>query len=84
MNPKDKLLRVIQMYGFALDEIRLYLDTHPDCQEALEYYHKYNALKKSAVEEYNRLYGPLTSGQVQSHTRWTWVQEPWPWERSAN
>ena len=33
MNSKEKLFRVIQMYGFALDEIRIYLDTHPDCQE---------------------------------------------------
>lgn len=28
MNSKEKLFRVIQMYGFALDEIRIYLDTH--------------------------------------------------------
>ncbi len=38
MNSKEKLFRVIQMYGFALDEICIYLDTHPDCQDGLAYY----------------------------------------------
>ncbi|MCI7804729.1 MAG: spore coat protein CotJB [Oscillospiraceae bacterium] len=81
---KDKLFRTIQMYGFAIDEIVLYLDTHPNCQNALNYYHKYNELKREAVEEYNRLYGPLTAKQVRSREKWTWTNEPWPWERSAN
>lgn len=84
MNQKIKLLEIIQMYGFALDEIVLYLDTHPECQDGLDYYHKYIALKKAAVEEYNKLYGPLTAEQVLSKNKWTWVHEPWPWERSAN
>lgn len=81
---KDELFRTIQMYGFAIDEIVLYLDTHPSCQNALNYYHKYNELRREAVEEYNRLYGPLTAKQVRSREKWTWTNEPWPWERSAN
>lgn len=81
---KDRLFRTIQMYGFAIDEIVLYLDTHPDSREALDYYHKYNQLRREAVEEYNRLYGPLTAKQVVSRDKWTWTHEPWPWERSAN
>ncbi len=81
---KDKLFCTIQMYGFAIDEISLYLDTHPNCRNALKYYHKYNDLRKAAVEEYNRLYGPLTAKQVKSNENWSWVKEPWPWERGAN
>lgn len=81
---RDKLFRTIQMYGFAIDEIVLYLDTHPNCQNALNYYHKYNNLKREAVEEYNRLYGPLTAKQIRSREKWTWTNEPWPWERSAD
>lgn len=81
---KDKLFRTIQMYGFAIDEVSIYLDTHPNCRNALNYYHKYNELRKAAIEEYNRLYGPLTSRQVNSNDCWTWTDDPWPWERSAN
>ena len=81
---RDKLFKAIQMYGFAIDEIVLYLDTHPDCQKALDYYHKYNELRSAAVNEYNRLYGPLTAKQVGNREKWTWISEPWPWERGAN
>lgn len=83
MNSKNKLFNTIQQYGFALDEIRIYLDTHPNCKNGLEYFHKYKKLQQEAVSEYNRLYGPITSEQVESKDKWTWVDEPWPWERSA-
>lgn len=81
---RDKLFKKIQMYGFSIDEIVLYLDTHPNCQRALEYYHKYNKLRREAVEEYNKLYGPLNNKQVMCRDNWSWTREPWPWERSAN
>ncbi len=84
MNSKEKLYKVIQMYGFALDEVRIYLDTHPNCKKGLAYYHKYNKLKKEAVSEYIKIYGPLKSSQVESHDNWTWATECWPWERSCD
>lgn len=84
MTPKDKLFKRIQMYGFALDEIRIYLDTHPYCKDGLEYYHKYKNIQEKAIAEYNRLYGPITSDQVESKEKWTWTDGPFPWERSAN
>lgn len=83
MTPKDKLFKKIQMYGFALDEITIYLDTHPNCKDGLDYYHKYKKLRAEAVNEYTRLYGALTADCVTSKDRWTWTDEPWPWERSA-
>ncbi len=84
MSEKDKLFRAIQMYDFALYEIKLYLDTHPNCRKGLDYFHKYNDLKKAAEEEYVNLYGPIVSSQVKSRDRWTWVNEPWPWEGGAD
>jgi spore coat protein JB len=72
------------MYSFAIDEIKLYLDTHPNCRNGLEYYHKYKKLYREAVDEYVRIYGPLTADSVESKDCWTWVNEPWPWERSGN
>lgn len=84
MNQREKLHCTIQMYSFALDEIRLYLDTHPTCKNGLEYFHRYKKLYNDAVDEYVRLYGPLRADQVDCHDCWTWVNEPWPWERSAN
>lgn len=84
MTQKEKLHCTIQMYSFALDEIKLYLDTHPCCRHGLEYYHKYKKLYNDAVDEYIRLYGPLRADQVECKDNWTWINEPWPWERSGN
>ena len=62
---------------FAMWELHLYLDTHPnDCDMSelwKEYADKVNRLRI----EYERTYGPLTpeSGFGES-----WTKAPWPWQ----
>ena len=78
---KEQLLQWIDMVSFASFDTALYLDTHPDCQEGLAYYKKHMALRKQAMDEYARLYGPLTLDQAGScEDHWAWIQQPWPWE----
>ncbi|NLK70079.1 MAG: spore coat protein CotJB [Clostridiales bacterium] len=84
MNDRQKLLRIIQIYDFSIKELNLYLDTHPGCAAALQYYQKYKELRNKAYEQYIRQYGPITTDQVTSTEQWTWINSPWPWERSAN
>ena len=36
---KNQLMKNVYETGFALDEILLYLDTHPTDQEAMNYYY---------------------------------------------
>lgn len=79
----NNLLRAIQMYDFYLYELNLYLDTHPTDSQALALFKKYTALKKTAYETYIEKYGPITADQS-SGDKFNWVDEPWPWERSAN
>ena len=59
---KKKLLRYIQEVAFAIDDVVLYLDTHPYDEEALKYYKKYKKLYHEASEEYTQCYGPLDLG----------------------
>lgn len=82
MNRLDraKLLRFIDEVSFALCDCVLYLDTHPMDQEALTYYEKCKCLRKKAVDEYTECYGPLTNDNVKVKNKWTWVNDPWPWE----
>lgn len=79
----NNLLRAIQMYDFYLYELNLYLDTHPKDNQALELFKKYTELKKSAYETYIEKYGPITADQSSGES-FNWVNDPWPWERSAN
>ena len=81
MNERQQLYNKIQKYSFAIKELNLYLDTHPDCRRALTLFNKYNGLLKSAEEEFARRFGPITPVQTNDSQHWSWIDEPWPWER---
>ncbi|MBQ3181100.1 MAG: spore coat protein CotJB [Firmicutes bacterium] len=82
-NERRQLLRDIQTVGFVVVEAQLFLDTHPDCADALDYFNYYNQLYMQLVADYESKFGPLTVNGVQSNSEWTWVNEPWPWEKEA-
>lgn len=77
---RRKLLMFITEVSFAIDDSVLYLDTHPEDKDALEYYETYKKLRKQALAEYTKLYGPLLNEDVNSCNYWAWVKDPWPWE----
>mgnify|MGYP003306845948 CR=1 FL=1 len=81
MNERNMLMSKIKKYDFALKELNLYLDTHPHCQRALAMFRKYRDLKKACEAEYTEKYGPIIPEQNNSDTHWTWIDDPWPWER---
>lgn len=70
--------------GFALDDILLYLDTHPMDREALRYYQYAKQQNEEAVRAYEQTYGPLMFTQVDCKNEWSWMKNPWPWEGGAN
>lgn len=80
MNEKDTLLSRIAASEFILVETALFLDTHPDCQRALDYYKKYLDIYKTAAAEYSEKYGMLSPDGYAGQNRWQWVDGPWPWE----
>lgn len=77
---QEQLLRFIYEVDFALDDVGLFLDTHPTDSKALEYYNQYKTLLHEAMKEYSENYGPLLQSDVNSENKWAWVSEPWPWE----
>lgn len=79
---KDRmtLLCKINEASFAMDEARLFLDTHPHCEEALAYYQNMCAVREKIVKEYAACFGPLSSYECFCNDCWKWVEYPWPWE----
>lgn len=77
---KEKLFACIQATSFVLDDLRLFLDTHPRDREALEYWERVEKVRNEAVKEYTKCYGPMNSYMVDSENKWEWVEDPWPWE----
>ena len=81
MNEQRMLLSKIKKYDFTLKELNLYLDTHQNCRRALAMFQKYKELRENAADDYSRKYGPLTPEQAYDDEHWTWIDDPWPWER---
>lgn len=79
---KDELLRRISELDFAITDLNLYLDTHPDCAEALEMLTKLSATCKSLKADYVKRYGPLMVTDVENETPFSWVspEHKWPWQ----
>lgn len=79
---RASLLAYIDQVSFAAYEAALYLDTHPDCQNGLQYFRDHNEKRNLALKEYAKLYGPLTLAQADEScdAYWQWVNQPWPWE----
>ncbi len=84
MHEKTQLMMMIRKYDFALYDLQLYLDTHPNCPEALKLWNKYQGMRKKAVQTYVQKYGPIQPDQTDGNAPWGWNQGPWPWEKEAN
>lgn len=75
----DKLLQDVYESGFALDEATLYLDTHPKCPKAMQYFQNARRMNQQAIRAYEEANGPLFVSN-QEEKQWKWIQGPWPWE----
>lgn len=74
----------LQTMGFAIQELALYLDTHPDDKEALELYRTYQKMYHKGMMEYSEQCGPLNHATPVSSDRYNWLNDPWPWEYAGN
>lgn len=81
---RGDLAEQIRALTFVLKELELYLDTHPNCRTAIDYYYRTVEELKKLKEEHENTVGPLTSAGVVSNDEWTWVQQPWPWQRTGD
>ena len=82
---RQELLHVINVASFSVDDVKLFLDTHPDNQEALAYFREYSNLRNQSLEEYSHFFGPLTidPANVSCSDYWKWINEPWPWQEGG-
>ena len=70
---QKQLLQWINMVSFAVNDITLYLDTHPDDEEALNYLKHYKELRKQGLRAYADQYGPLTIDSAKVGDHWDWA-----------
>lgn len=82
---RQELLSHINQASFAVDDVKLYLDTHPCDTDALSFFREYSRQRNELLKEYAKVYGPLTidTADISCRDRWDWVNEPWPWQEGG-
>lgn len=82
MRQQANMLREIQKEDFMVEDLQLYLDTHPFDRRALAEYNRHTMHSADLRRQYEQLYGPLkvTGRCTTVQYPWRWVEEPWPWE----
>lgn len=80
---REKLMREIQEVNFALVDLNLYLDSHPDCKMALDFFRDMQIKYANLEAEYEMKFGPLTAFDTNTEQGWAWINGPWPWELEA-
>lgn len=71
---KDMLMQIREL-NFAVIELGLYLNTHPEDQRALCLHQKYTKELKELMDKYQKVYGPLSI--YFPCKKWRWLEEPW-------
>ncbi len=84
LNPKnnqERELYNLMAYGFAVTDLNLYLDTHPNDREMISLFNKYQNEYNKLVSEYESKYGPIElSSKTLNTYPWSWNKSAWPWE----
>ena len=78
---QDELKKQIQEFAFAEHELTLFLDTHPRDKKALELHKAMAERLRELTAIYEEMFGPITSCGSQDAEKWTWIENPWPWDK---
>lgn len=81
--PKEfyPLMEELQAVDFVLVELTLYLDTHPNDQEAIQQFNQFAQARQQLMQQVEQCYGPLQQyGNSYSGYPWNWNDGPWPWQ----
>lgn len=80
---ENTALSELMALDFAIDELGLYLTTHPDDMEVLNLYWAYIKLGREGREKYEEMYGPLLQTDLTPGS-FKWLDNPWPWDLEGN
>lgn len=94
MADRNQLLKEINEVSFTVNDLNLYLDTHPLEKDALDMLSENMKKRKQLLSTYGAEFEPLTmdcvcpdtNNKTESHTKYpgqrhfTWGDGPLPWE----
>lgn len=69
----------LQSLEFVLNELALYLDTHPSDTEAFELFRQYDTMAREARAAFAAQGMPISRGESADGKTYGWLNDPWPW-----
>ena len=79
----NEALLELMALDFAIDELGLYLTTHPNDKQAQELYWGYIRLGREGRAKYEEANGPLLQTDI-TEGSFRWLDDPWPWDKGGN
>lgn len=83
-NKRMELKREITAVHMMLEDLQLYLNTHPSDRNALVKRNTYAKQFKILKDEYEKNFDMINQDDSLSPYPWQWINEPWPWEYDTN
>lgn len=80
---REELLLEVMELAFAINDLNLYLDLHPEDTKMLN---KFNELVEKSCKcemEYVKNYGALEVIDNTSEEKFEWIKNPWPWDNEG-
>ena len=81
---RETVMRALYEISFFLDDLTLYLDTHPDDFEAIAVFNQYHANRKKLLQRMEVDFSPLKRDCIVdakgNKNHFSWIDGPLPWE----
>lgn len=74
----EELMRAIMEADFFAQDLKLYLDTHPDDTRAVEMFREAVRQSKACKAAFEDSFYPLTSDSAGTEGCWDWFNGVWP------
>lgn len=82
---REEALLNLNQIQFAMHELNLYLDVYPNDANIMRQFVAYRNTYNDLLNQYENRYGALNVNSTSLNSvPFGWVDQTWPWERSAN
>ena len=81
MSERERLMRRIAAIDFAMVELHLFLDSHPNNEEVANKLDSYRTKSNELRKQYEEKFGPISPSNKDGN-QWAWISNPWPWDNS--
>lgn len=82
---REEALLNLNQIQFAMHELNLYLDVYPNDANIMRQFVAYRNTYNDLLNQYENRYGALSVNSTSLNSvPFGWVDQTWPWERSAN